>query len=604
MRFNLGHKLGAVIAILALLAVALSAFAFWQSSLQRKREAEIEKAWEFALQARGLAQSIEHVAVVANSVFSLDNQEEIRKSLGTLRKALAETQAASTWFAQLSNERFPEKERTRLTLRVREFVAYQNDTIELGLNVSPKAALIQANDESTIKDRNTIVVDMERRTQETLHRLEEARASANEAQQRAATLLIIIPAIMIAIGVIATMWLIATQIRQPLTQIIDAMTRLGEGDLDIDIPFVGRRDEMGSIARALDRFKNNALRLRIAETEASEERRMKEVTMARHNEEAAAVDAERDKALRAVGAALARLSAKDLMHRMNEDVPETYRQLTSDFNSTAKQLEAAITEVMLSVDAIGSSVRQISQTADDLTGRMEQQATSLEEASSALERNATAIQENANGAERASLIVGSTRSEAERSSEIVRSAVASIQRIERSSQGIGQIIGLIDEIAFQTNLLALNAGVEAARAGEAGKGFGVVAAEVRALAQRCAVAAKEIKALVSASSAEVSLGVDLVGQTAQALEHIAREMIEIDKVVAGIAGGSKMLATSLAEINATVGRVDQNTQKNVVRVEETRTTARHLTKEAAKLSYLVGGFLISKAVRSPPSAAA
>jgi methyl-accepting chemotaxis protein len=596
MRFNLGHKLAAVIGVLAIFSIASSGFAFWQSTAQREREAEIEAAWEFALQARRLAQSIDHAAVVANSVFLMDDPADIRKNLDGLRRALAEPQAAAAWFSGLPDARYPEKERKRLKLRVKEFVDYQNETIDLGIKVSPKAALIQANDEATIKDRESIVKDMERLTAETLQRLDVARAKSAEASRRAAWLLIEIPAAMIAVGVAATMWLVGAQIRRPLNKIISAMTRVGEGHLDADIPFVGRGDEIGSIAGALDRFRANALRLRAAEAEAADERRLKEIAAIRHDEEAAALHAEREKALRAVGAALARLSAKDLHHRMKEDVPKTYRQLKGDFNATAEQLEAAMTEVSHCVDAIIASIGGLTRTADDLTMGMGEQASDLQQASCGLEANASFIEESAKGAERASHIVGSTRVEAQKSGDIVREAVAAIQRIENSSTGIGQMIGLIDEIAFQTNLLALNAGVEAARAGDAGRGFAVVAAEVRALAQRSADAAKEIKALVWQSNTEISNGVDLVGRTARVFEDIASEMVEIEKLVAAMAENSKTMAENLADINMTVRRVDETTQKNVEKVETTRTTLVGLSGRVTRLASLVGDFQISRTV--------
>ncbi len=603
MRISLGQKLGLVIGVLALLAVCLSAFAFWQAAAQRRQEDEIQRAWELAFRARTLAHSIEHTAVVATSLFARDDQQEIRKNLTTLRQAVAETKAASEWVSRLPDDQMQQQERKRLEMRVKEFLAYQNETIELGLSVSPKAALIQASDESTVKDRDAIVADMERLSRQTLDRLETARAIMAEAHNRNATLLVVIPAIMIALGVVGAFWFIRTQIRLPLFQMIDAMTRIGDGLLDTHVPCVGRRDEIGRIADALNKFRSDAKRLRETEAEAARARRANEVAAAQRNEEAAAANAERERALQSVGEALAQLSVKKLGHRMTEHVPEAYQQLQEDFNSTAQQLEGAIEEVAHCVDVIGASISQITQAADDLTTRMGQQACSLEEASSALQSNTIAIKQSANGAEEASAIVGSTRAEAEKGSKIVRGAVDSMQRIEKSSQSIGQIVGLIDEIAFQTNLLALNAGVEAARAGEAGKGFTVVAAEVRALAQRAAEAAKEIKALISTSSLEVQRGVGLVAQTAKALENIVGEMVNADAVVASIASRSGELAASTAEINAAVGQIDENTQRNVAAVEETRATMRRLAQEAARLADLVDSFE-TRGLSFQPSAAA
>ena len=150
----------------------------------------------------------------------------------------------------------------------------------------------------------------------------------------------------------------------------------------------------------------------------------------------------------------------------------------------------------------------------------------------------------------------------------MRKTVEAMAGIEKSSQQISQIIGVIDEIAFQTNLLALNAGVEAARAGDAGRGFAVVASEVRALAQRSAEAAKEIKSLISASTGQVEHGVQLVAETGQSLERIITQVAQINRVVCDIAAGSQEQSTGLQQVNTAINQMDQVTQRNAAMVEE------------------------------------
>ena len=177
-----------------------------------------------------------------------------------------------------------------------------------------------------------------------------------------------------------------------------------------------------------------------------------------------------------------------------------------------------------------------------------------------------------------------------------------MSEIEKSSGQIGQIIGVIDEIAFQTNLLALNAGVEAARAGEAGKGFAVVASEVRALAQRSADAAKEIKGLIDASSAHVASGVSLVGETGQALQRIAERVMEIDTLVADIAASSEQQARGLAEVNIAVGEMDQVTQQNAAMVEQATAASHTLKTEMLHLAELMGRFNLGSTAHVPAAA--
>jgi len=169
-------------------------------------------------------------------------------------------------------------------------------------------------------------------------------------------------------------------------------------------------------------------------------------------------------------------------------------------------------------------------------------------------------------------------------------AVGAMHEIEQSARKIAQIIGVIDEIAFQTNLLALNAGVEAARAGDAGRGFAVVASEVRALAQRSASAAKEIKALISTSTDQVSVGVQLVGQTGQALDRIVTTIAEIHKLVADIATTAKEQASGLHEVNSAIDQMDQVTQQNASMVEESTAASFGLASESQQLAGLIARF--------------
>ena len=293
--------------------------------------------------------------------------------------------------------------------------------------------------------------------------------------------------------------------------------------------------------------------------------------------------------------ALARLAKGDLGARLDGVVAPEFTGLQRNFNTAIEALESAMRSVSASTGVIRNGADEISTAAEDMARRTEHQAASLEETAAALDQLTAAVRRSTEGAARAAEVMTATRSEALKSGEVVKQATEAMGAIEASSGQIGQIIGVIDEIAFQTNLLALNAGVEAARAGDAGKGFAVVASEVRALAQRSADAAREIKALISASSQHVGHGVRLVGETGEALRRIITRVEEVDGLVTEIAASSREQSTGLGEINTAVNDMDQVTQQNAGMVDQASSATRSLRSEMNTLAELVAGFRIAGA---------
>ncbi|MHB8287268.1 MAG: methyl-accepting chemotaxis protein, partial [Caulobacteraceae bacterium] len=255
-----------------------------------------------------------------------------------------------------------------------------------------------------------------------------------------------------------------------------------------------------------------------------------ELERARHEQQRQESQQRQDICMARVGDALSGLTSGDLTVRISGDFPSEYARLQNDFNQAATGLSDVMSQAVGATEAIGASSGEISHAANDLSRRTEQQAASLEETAAALDEITATVKRSADGAREARAASGAARGDAEASAEIVKNAVSAMQAIEQSAKQINQIIGVIDEIAFQTNLLALNAGVEAARAGDAGRGFAVVASEVRALAQRSATAAKEIKTLISASGEQVGVGVQLVGRTGDALQRIVGQVNGIDEL--------------------------------------------------------------------------
>ncbi|MFT3725994.1 MAG: PAS domain-containing methyl-accepting chemotaxis protein [Hyphomonadaceae bacterium] len=291
-----------------------------------------------------------------------------------------------------------------------------------------------------------------------------------------------------------------------------------------------------------------------------------------------------------IGAGLKQAAEGNLTVRLSTPFPADYEVLRNDFNEAMSRLQSAMATIAAGTGGLQTSAAEISQAADALSHRTEQQAASLEETAAALDEITATVRKSAEGALEANRAVATARKDGEASGEVVSQAVAAMSEIEGSARKISQIIGVIDEIAFQTNLLALNAGVEAARAGEAGRGFAVVASEVRALAQRSADAAKEIKGLISASSRQVETGVELVGRAGDSLVRILDQIGRISQLVSEISSSSQEQSTGLAQVNSAINQMDQVTQQNAAMVEESTAASRTLAHESSELAALVGQF--------------
>ena len=401
----------------------------------------------------------------------------------------------------------------------------------------------------------------------------------------------------------ALMFVTRRLVGAPLNALSGVMGRLAGGDYDAEVQGAERGDEVGAMARAVQVFKTNGLEMRRLEgetaarrAETEEERRRNELA----REQAAA---ELSAVVESLATGLGRLSDGDLRQRVDQAFAADYERLRTDFNGAMTKLELAISAVVDNTRSIGAGAGQISQAADDLSRRTEQQAANLEETAAALEEITATVGRTAEAAEHAKAVVSTAKQDAEQSGDVVRRAVDAMGAIERSSEQISQIIGVIDEIAFQTNLLALNAGVEAARAGDAGKGFAVVASEVRALAQRSAGAAKEIKALISASGTQVDQGVHLVGDAGQALTRIAGQVAEINAIVTEIAASAQEQATGLQQVNTAVAQMDQVTQQNAAMVEESTAASHALARDAEELRRLMSQFEVGGHTAAPKAAA-
>ena len=402
--------------------------------------------------------------------------------------------------------------------------------------------------------------------------------------------------VMIAVGcvvlaVLVCGFLVWRSVALPISRTARSMRALASGELDVEIPGLGRRDEIGEIADAFQLFRENTIR------KVNEERDAEEARRRESSEREELERAEKERQARELQHAVdmladgqSRLANGDVAQRIDEPFTASMERLRADFNNSVAKLQEALQTVGENANAIHAGSSEIRNASDDLSKRTEQQAASVEQTAAALEQLVTTVRDSSRRAEEAGVLVARTRTGAERSGAIVQDAVAAMDRIEVSSKQISTINGVIDEIAFQISLLALNAGIEAARAGEAGRGFAVVAQEVRDLAQRAANAAKEINTLITTSGEHVRAGVELVGEAGEALRTIVTEVQEISSNVVAIVEASREQATGLNEINIAVNRIDQGTQQNAAMVEQSTAASHKLAGEAAALNTLLAQF--------------
>ena len=323
---------------------------------------------------------------------------------------------------------------------------------------------------------------------------------------------------------------------------------------------------------------------RAAEEVAAAARRSEEAGRAQFAEGAAIAERDRAQTVSMLAQGLSRLAAGDLTVRIEADFEAHYAQLKIDFNAAVESLRATMSAITLATTGFVGGSDEIAGASGDLSRRMEGQVARLAQTAAALDGITTAVQRSADGAAEASAVVSTAKTDAERAGGVVKDAVGAMSEIEQSSGEITQIIGVIDEIAFQTNLLALNAGVEAARAGATGKGFAVVAQEVRALAQRSADAAKQIKALIATSTQHVARGVNLVGETGAALSGIVAKVADIDALISGVVRSARAQAGELVQVNVAVNEMDELTRQNASVLETAAASAGGLRAEAEDIA--------------------
>jgi methyl-accepting chemotaxis protein len=436
--------------------------------------------------------------------------------------------------------------------------------------------------------------------------------------------------VVFALGLVA-FFLLGSSIAKPVSRMTGVMRKIVDGDYQVEVPYNARRDEIGDMAKAVEVFRANGLKVtemteaeaaRIIRDQQARSQMMAELQKAFGQVVDAAVagdfsqrvetefpDAELnaiagsinnlvatvDRGLGETGEVLAALADTNLTKRMEGQYEGAFARLRDDTNAVGDKLSHIVGQLKETSRSLKTATGEILSGANDLSERTTKQAATIEETSAAMEQLSTTVLQNAERAREASDVASTVTRTAEEGGQVMGDANSAMERITQSSAKISNIIGLIDDIAFQTNLLALNASVEAARAGDAGKGFAVVAVEVRRLAQSAASASSEVKALIEQSGTEVKTGSKLVADAAARLVAMLEAARSSNVLMDGIARDSREQASAIEEVNTAVRQLDEMTQHNAALVEETNAAIEQTDGQVNELDRIVDIFTISGA---------
>jgi methyl-accepting chemotaxis protein len=294
----------------------------------------------------------------------------------------------------------------------------------------------------------------------------------------------------------------------------------------------------------------------------------------------------------------------DLTRRLDETHGDEIGALAKQFNAFAARMQSLLLDIKQSARRVYINAEELARGSEALAARTEQEASSLQETSASMEQITATVNQSAESAQQADALALSTAEVARRGEVAMEEVGGTMKDISASADRIGEIIALIDSIAFQTNILALNASVEAARAGEHGRGFAVVAQEVRTLASRSGDAAQEIRQLIDASVVHTRRGAEIVQRAGETMETIVQSVVQVSGVIAEISAGAHQQSAGIVQVNQAVSELDGNTQRNVAMVEQTSITASDMREQAEHLNTLMSAFILGQRDGPEPEAEA
>ncbi len=620
-----------VVVIMGVMIGAVGSIAAYFAMSFEQKVQQLENASARAFAGERLNRLVTAVVMDARGIYASDTVEQAKPFGEGIMASLDKIDShVAAWQALIPASQAAAFE--NLKARTVEFRSFRAETARLG-EVDPVQANAQGNNEANRANRKAFQAEIDALVKQDQEEFAAANADLHAFES------LLIPAVAgttilgLLLGVIAAAIVATRYITRPLARVTGVMGRLAEGDLTVEIPYVGEKNEIGQMAAAVQVFKENGIRVaemnedeRTRHAKAAERARLmqefqdgfdgaveatlqgdlsKRLATGQADQDIARISSNFNRLMDTVssglseaGEVLAALAEADLTRRMHGSYQGEFARLKDNTNTVAEKLTDVVTRLRGTSQSLRTATGEILSGANDLSERTTKQAATIEETSAAMEQLSQTVMQNAERAGSASENAQAVTVAAEEGGAVMVRANDAMERITESSGKISNIIGMIDDIAFQTNLLALNASVEAARAGEAGKGFAVVAIEVRRLAQSAAEASRDVKVLIEQSATEVTAGSRLVADAATKLQSMLEAVRRNRSLLDDIAQQSREQASSIEEVNTAVRQMDEMTQHNAALVEETNAAIEQTETQAVELDSIVAVFTVGGEAQS------
>jgi methyl-accepting chemotaxis protein len=633
---KISTRIFSIVIIMGIAVCGVGGIAVYFASTFVQKVQQLENASARAFAGEHLNRLVTAVVMDARGIYASKTIEQAKPFADGILASLDKIDAhLSDWQSIIPASQVEEFD--RLQARTAEFRTFRAETARLGV-LDPAQANEQGNNDANRANRKAYQAEIDAVVKEDQETFAAANMDLHAFQALLAPVVGGVTLAGLLLGVIAAAMVATRYVTRPLGRVTEVMGRLADGDLTVEVPYSGEKNEIGQMAAAVQVFKENGIRVaemnedeRVRHQKAAERARLmqefqdgfdgvveatlqgdlsKRLATGQSDQDIARISTNFNRLMDTVsgglteaGEVLAALAEADLTQRMHGSYQGEFARLKDNTNTVAENLTDVVTRLRGTSQSLRTATGEILSGANDLSERTTKQAATIEETSAAMEQLSQTVIQNAERAGSASDNAQAVTVAAEDGGAVMIRANDAMERITESSGKISNIIGMIDDIAFQTNLLALNASVEAARAGEAGKGFAVVAVEVRRLAQSAAEASRDVKVLIEQSATEVTAGSKLVAEAATKLQSMLEAVRRNRSLLDDIAQQSREQASSIEEVNTAVRQMDEMTQHNAALVEETNAAIEQTEAQAVELDKIVAVFTVGQdqpAVRDKP----